>query len=147
MTMKVVDYPIRKPDFLLWRLQASLKVVDTARSLLLERPSDDDIEPAIIQILEDATRDARELMERGNFGPAQGAGDARRRPTLTPSRRTGDGLGGGRQPVERGGGVGQRGALALGTAADAGHQLLGHALDLHPGTGQRARLGRADQLP
>lgn len=45
--MKVVDYPIGELDFLLWRLQASLKVVDTARSLLLERPSDDDIEPAI----------------------------------------------------------------------------------------------------
>jgi hypothetical protein len=64
MTMKVVDYPIGELDFLLWRLQASLKVVDTARSLLLERPSDDDIEPAIIQILEYATRDARELMEK-----------------------------------------------------------------------------------
>ena len=61
--MKVVDYPIGELDFLLWRLQESLKVVDTARSLLLERPSDDDIEPAI-QILEDATRDARELMEK-----------------------------------------------------------------------------------
>ena len=61
--MKVVDYPIGELDFLLWRLQDSLKVVDTARSLLLERPSDDDIEPAI-QILEDATRDARELMEK-----------------------------------------------------------------------------------
>ena len=53
--MKVVDYPICERDFLLWRLQASLKVVDTARSLLLERPSDDDIEPATIQILEYAT--------------------------------------------------------------------------------------------
>ena len=61
--MKVVDYPIGELDFLLWRLQASLKVVDTARSLLLERPSDDDIE-AIIQNLEEATRDARELMEK-----------------------------------------------------------------------------------
>ena len=64
MTMKVVDYPIGELDFLLWRLQASLKVVDTARSLLLERLSDDDIEPATIQILEYATRDARELMEK-----------------------------------------------------------------------------------
>ena len=40
--MKVVDYPIGELDFLLWRLQASLKVVDTARSLLLERPSNDE---------------------------------------------------------------------------------------------------------
>ena len=62
--MKVVDYPIGELDFLLWRLQDSLKVVDTARSLLLERLSDDDIEPATIQILEYATRDARELMEK-----------------------------------------------------------------------------------
>lgn len=61
--MKVVDYPIGELDFLLWRLQASLEVVDTARSLLLKPPSDDDIEPAI-QILEYATRDARELMEK-----------------------------------------------------------------------------------